>query len=172
MEISAYLLTRNHARSGLTVLTTASPQNFNLMRSYGADAVFDYHDPDCGAKIRAYTDNALRHVFDCISLEPSFAIDAAALSSDSSQELHCLALLPPDTWPVERQHDVNVRWLLAYTSFGEEFTKYGATWPPVPEHYEMGVRIWELHRKLLEEGKVKPHPVTVKEGGLAGIPEG
>ncbi|KAI4289287.1 MAG: hypothetical protein L6R35_001454 [Caloplaca aegaea] len=158
--------------SGLTVLTTASPQNFNLMRSYGADAVFDYHDPDCGAKIRAYTDNALRHVFDCISLEPSFAIDAAALSSDSSQELHCLALLPPDTWPVERQHDVNVRWLLAYTSFGEEFTKYGATWPPVPEHYEMGVRIWELHRKLLEEGKVKPHPVTVKEGGLAGIPEG
>ncbi|KAL9022220.1 MAG: hypothetical protein Q9185_000620 [Variospora sp. 1 TL-2023] len=158
--------------SGLTVLATASPQNFDLMRSYGADAVFDYHDQDCGAKIRAYTNNALRHVLDCIAEESTLAIDAAALSSDSSQELHCLTLLPPDTWPVERQHDVNVRFLLGYTSFGEEFTKFGATWPPVPEHYEAGVRFWELHGKILEEGKVKAHPVTVKEGGLAGIPEG
>lgn len=170
-------------RSGLTVIATASPQNFDLVRSRGADAVFDYHDPDCGAQIRAYTHNTLRHVLDCISLESSYRIDAAALKSTSSsssqkeeeeveEELHCLALLPTDTWPAERKHDVNVRWMLAYTSFGEEFFKFGATWPAVPEHYEMGVRFWALHARLLREGKVKPHPVAVKGGGLAGIPEG
>lgn len=67
---------------------------------------------------------------------------------------------------------MNVRWLLAYTSFGEEFSKFGANWPAVPEHYEMGVKFWELNGKLLKDGKVKPHPVTVREGGLQGVPDG
>ncbi|KAL9615659.1 MAG: hypothetical protein Q9204_008703 [Flavoplaca sp. TL-2023a] len=157
--------------SGLTVITTASPKNYSLVKSCGADAVFDYHDPDCGSKIRAFTNNNLRHVFDCISIESSYRIDAAALSSDSTQELHCLALLPTDSWPAERQ-DVNVRWMLAYTSFGEEFFKFGATYPANAEHYDMGVRFWKLNAKLLEEGKVKTHPVTVKDGGLLKLPEG
>ncbi|KAL9595420.1 MAG: hypothetical protein Q9219_006463, partial [cf. Caloplaca sp. 3 TL-2023] len=157
--------------SGLTVITTASPKNFSLLQSLGADAVFDYNDPECGSKIRAHTNNSLRYVFDCISVESSYKIDAAALSSDSSKELHCLALLPTDSWPSERK-DVNVRWLLAYTSFGEQFDKFGATWPAIPEHYEMGVKFWELNGKYLSEGKVKPHPVTVNEGGLSGIPAG
>ena len=111
------------------------------------------------------------YVFDCISVESSFKIDAAALSSDSSQELHCLTLLTPDSWPTERK-DVNVRWMLAYTSFGEYFNKFGADWPMVPEHYEVGVKFWALHAELLREGKVKPHPVTVKDGGLLMLPDG
>ncbi|KAL9037251.1 MAG: hypothetical protein Q9180_003826 [Flavoplaca navasiana] len=157
--------------SGLMVITTASPKNYSLVKSCGADAVFDYHDPDCGSKIRAFTNNNLRHVFDCISIESSYRIDAAALSSDSTQELHCLALLPTDSWPAERQ-DVNVRWMLAYTSFGEEFFKFGATYPANAEHYDMGVRFWKLNARFLEEGKVKTHPVTVKDGGLLKLPEG
>ena len=139
--------------------------------SYGADAVFDYHYRNCGEKIREFTNNTLRYVLDCISVESSFKHDAAALSSDSSQELHCLALLPPESWPSERK-DVNLRWMLAYTSFGEEFTKFGATWPAQPEHYDMGVKFWKLNGDLLQEGKVKTHPVTVKDGGLLLIPEG
>lgn len=113
----------------------------------------------------------MRYVLDCISLESSYNLDAAALSSDSSQELHCLALLPTDSWPAERK-DVNVRWMLAYTSFGEEFFKFGTTWPATPEHYAMGVKFWELNGRLLKEGKIKTHPVTVKDGGLRAIPEG
>ena len=65
-----------------------------------------------------------------------------------------------------------MRWLLAYTSLGEEFFKYGATYPVNTEHYEMGVKFWELNGRFLKEGKVKTHPVTVKDGGLLAIPEG
>ena len=157
-------------RSGLTVIATASEKNSSLVLSCGAKAVYDYHDPECGRKIRDFTNNSLRYVFDCISVESSFKIDAAALSSDS-QDLHCLALLPPESWPTERK-DVNVRWILAYTSFGEEFNKFGANWPVVPEHYEMGVKFWALNAEFLEEKKVKPHPVTVKDGGLLMLPDG
>ena len=158
-------------RSGLTVIATTSETNFSLVKSFGASAVFDYRDPDCGRKIREFTNNSLRYVFDCISIESSFRIDAAALSSDSSQELHCLALLPPDSWPAERK-DVNVRWILAYTSFGEAFSEPGTDWPVIPEHYEMGVKFWKLNAEFLKEGKVKPHPVTVRDGGLLMLPDG
>ncbi|KAI4174384.1 MAG: hypothetical protein LQ343_002319 [Gyalolechia ehrenbergii] len=168
--------------SGLEVLTTCSPKNFPLAESYGATATFSYQDADCGAQIRAHTQNKLRYVFDCISTESSYAIDAEALSSDpkstapqneqGDKQLHCLALLPPDSFPAERAKEVDVRWMLAYTSFGEEFFKFGATWKVEPEHYEMGVRFWALHGRYLAEGKVRPHPVTVREGGLGGVPEG
>lgn len=82
-----------------------------------------------------------------------------------------MALLPPDSWPTERK-DVNVRWILAYTSLGEAFSEPGTDWPVIPEHYEMGVKFWELNAEFLEDGKVKPHPVTVKDGGLLMVPDG
>ena len=82
-----------------------------------------------------------------------------------------MALLPPDSWPTERK-DVNIRWILAYTSLGEAFSEPGTDWPVIPEHYEMGVKFWKLNAEFLKEGKVKPHPVTVKDGGLLMVPDG
>jgi hypothetical protein len=34
------------------VVTTASPKNHDLVKSFGADAVFDYRDPDVVQKIK------------------------------------------------------------------------------------------------------------------------
>lgn len=53
--------------SGCKVYTTCSPRNFELCKQYGADEVFDYSDPDVGAKIREATGDALGVTFDCIS---------------------------------------------------------------------------------------------------------
>ncbi len=156
-------------RSGLTVITTASPKNFDLVKSRGADVVFDYHEPDCAEKIRAYTKNALRYVLDCISQETSFKICAEALSSDSSQSLQCVALLPVDTWP---RKDVTPQVILAYTTFGEEFLKFETKFPALKGHFDMGVKFWKLNAKLLAEGKIKTHPVMVRGGGLQAIPDG
>ena len=156
--------------SGLKVLTTCSPKNFGLVKSLGADAVFDYNEPDCAEKIRAYTEDSLYYVLDTISQEASFKICAGALSSDSSKhELHCVALLPVDTWP---RKDVNARAILAYTTFGEAFYKFEMSFPPLKDHYDFGVMFWKLSAKLLAEGKIKPHPAQIREKGLSGVPEG
>ncbi|KAI0048821.1 dehydrogenase [Auriscalpium vulgare] len=53
--------------SGLRVLVTASPHNFELLREYGADEVFDYKDPQVSQKIRAATGGKLKHAVDTIS---------------------------------------------------------------------------------------------------------
>lgn len=139
------------------------------MKSRGADAVFDYHDPDCAAKIREYSNNSLRYIFDTISTKDSFPICAAAFPAESTEELQLVALLPLDGWT---RTDVTTTVVLAYTSIGEAFSKFGMDVPPIPEHYEWASRFWKIHAKFLAEGKIKPHPVAKREGGLAAVPNG
>lgn len=38
--------------SGARVVSTASPKNHELVKSFGADEVFDYRDPEVAEKIR------------------------------------------------------------------------------------------------------------------------
>lgn len=47
--------------SGLQVITTASPKNHDLLRSLGADHLFDYRDPEVSKKIRELTNDKLAH---------------------------------------------------------------------------------------------------------------
>ncbi|KAL1853868.1 hypothetical protein Plec18170_005260 [Paecilomyces lecythidis] len=57
--------------SGYKILTTCSPYNFDLVKRLGAEAAFDYNDPNVADTIRQYTNNALKLVLDTISLEGS-----------------------------------------------------------------------------------------------------
>ena len=61
---------------------------------------------------------------------------------------------------------------MAYTTFGEAFTKYGADFPSIREHFEYGEMFWKLNARLLEEGRIKPHPVRLGSGGLRGVVDG
>ena len=136
------------------------------MKSRGADAVFDYHDPECAEKIRAYTNNSLHYVLDTVSQESSFKICADALPVDSKEELKVVTLITAATWP---RKDVKPQTILAYTTFGEAFSKFGTDFPAIKEHFEFGVMFWKLHTQLFAEGKIKTHPVTVRPGGFYGI---
>jgi NADPH:quinone reductase-like Zn-dependent oxidoreductase len=53
--------------SGFTVITTASPKNFPLMLTLGADAIYDYRDLSVVNKIKAYAQDKLMYAIDCIS---------------------------------------------------------------------------------------------------------
>jgi NADPH:quinone reductase-like Zn-dependent oxidoreductase len=54
------------ARSlGFTVIATASPRNFEYVKSFGAEHVFDYKDPEVVSKIRQASNNSLQYAYDC-----------------------------------------------------------------------------------------------------------
>jgi len=149
--------------SGLTVVVTASPRNFDFLKSLGADHVFDYKDPGCGAKIRAATDDKLKLAFDTISEHGSWDVCCAALSSEGG---HYTALLPVKDFP---RSDVKNTTTLAYTALGEKFNEQ---LPAIPPHFAFGVKWWRLSEGLINDGKIKTHPIEVRDGGLDGIPKG
>lgn len=66
--------------AGYKVVTTASPRNFELAKSLGADAVFDYRDADVVAKIKQATGDSVTKALDAISLKESQRISAEVLA--------------------------------------------------------------------------------------------
>ena len=118
--------------SGLTVVTTSSPHNFDLCKSLGADAVFDYNDPTCAEKIKEYTKDSLFYAFDTITNETTSAICAAALSSKTSQPKVYSSLLSVKDFP---RDDVENKYTLAYKAAGEYF-KMGPKGPEFPASKE------------------------------------
>jgi NADPH:quinone reductase-like Zn-dependent oxidoreductase len=68
--------------SGMHVVTTASPANFALVKSFGADEVFDYKNPEVSKQIRDATQGKLKYAVDCVSTEATVRIVVDALSEE------------------------------------------------------------------------------------------
>ncbi|GAQ03138.1 protein TOXD [Aspergillus lentulus] len=151
--------------SGYRVLTTCSPRNFDLVKSLGADAVYDYNDPNAAAEIRKATDNKLKYVLDTISLESSAKFCDEALSTEGGEYTALLIV------PIKREN-VNDRWTLGYSAVGEKFMFGDKEFPAKPEDFEFASKFWAVAEKLLAEGKVKPHRPKVCPDGLKGVLNG
>jgi hypothetical protein len=162
------------------VLTTCHATNFALVKSWGADAVLDYHDPDCPRKIREYLytgthESRLRYVLDCVSTRESYGVIEEALpepnfhddnntdtDTDPEAAVKFVTLLPPpldtDTSPRLRS-DLTPIPIPSSTTFDKaSSSKF--------------IEFWALSRGLLEKGLVRAHPVAVRGGGLGGITKG
>ncbi|KAI9653485.1 MAG: hypothetical protein M1831_006033 [Alyxoria varia] len=162
--------------SGLEPVTTCSPDNFDLVKSYGASAAFSYKDSDCGAQIRANTKNKLRHAFDCITEGSSFQICCDALSSESSEtddskKPQYSGLLPInyETFP---RKDIAARYTMAYSMNGEPKQGKNGEEPGDQREFEFLKGFTGLTEKLWGERKLKSPPELVREGGLEGVLEG
>lgn len=178
---SVMYLSNGGCRLGLTVITTSSPRNFELLQSLGADHVFDYvshtcsiterirtdmvskHESDCGQKIRSVTNDTLLQVFDTIATPEAAQICANALSSaGSGTYVNLMGVDMP-------RKDVKNIFYLGYTITGEEFWLEGETWPACKEDFDLGVEVFHLLEDLLREGLVRPHPLDLRKGGLGAV---
>ena len=156
--------------SGATVITTCSPRNNELVKTLGADAVYDYRDEACGEKIRAYTSNKLVYALDCIAEASSPRICADALSTDGARTKRYSSLLGLADFP---RDDVEKKTTNAYSAIGEEMSFTGqGTIPANAEDLQFMTLFIGIAQKLLAEGKIKPHPMSLRQGGLCGVLDG
>ncbi|CAM1511883.1 Fc.00g093960.m01.CDS01 [Cosmosporella sp. VM-42] len=159
--------------SGLTVIATTSPRNFAYLKSLGADAVFDYHTPTCGAEIRSLTQNKLRYAWDCAGGGES--ICAEALSDVEPSKYGYIAVADAE---VLRQTNPLVDgpyFVLAYDILNEPyyFPRTGHVRSSV-EEMEFARMFKEVTRELLEKGSIRCIDFTLNKGGsgLEGVIKG
>lgn len=152
--------------SGLEVITTSSPHNFPLLRSLGASHLFDYTLPTCAASIRTATSNNLAYALDCIASPTTAALCCDAIGSGGGKYS---SLLKVPSLPREDAENKNT---LMYTLFGETFHKGENEYKANGEEFEFGREFMKECEGLVGEGKVRAHPVDVREGGLEGVLEG
>ncbi|KAF2845346.1 GroES-like protein [Plenodomus tracheiphilus IPT5] len=151
---------------GCKVVTTASPHSFSLVKSYGADAVFDYHDKDVAAEIaKNYPD--IKMAVDCISEGPSFKICDTAIGKKGGQVIVLLPGAKPSISTVK--HEL----ILAYTLFGRPFKwlqPVGPKYAAIPTDRAMFAKFYAVLPKLLDV--LKPLPITREAGGMDAIQPG
>ncbi|KAH8810644.1 putative alcohol dehydrogenase [Xylogone sp. PMI_703] len=152
--------------AGYSVLTTCAPRNFDLVKSRGAEAAFDYNDPLCGQKIHTYTEGKLQLVFDTIGSEQGIQICMIALSTDPGSRYGTLLLNS-----IPRQ-DVTCTSSILLKFRGEPFDLFGKHYEGSAQEIEFAQNFTALTEKLLAEGKLIPHPVKLGRGGLGGLLDG
>jgi NADPH:quinone reductase-like Zn-dependent oxidoreductase len=152
--------------SNLEVITTCSPHNFDLVKGRGADHVFDFNSPSLVTDIRNASKEKLRHAFDCISTEATARVCAESLGPSGGKYS---SLIHVEKLPRE---DVENSLTVAYTALGEDFTFGPDKFAASQDDFDFMVQFQSLSSKLLDQGKIKPHPHHMKSGGLESILQG
>ncbi|KAI9848706.1 MAG: putative secondary metabolism biosynthetic enzyme [Sclerophora amabilis] len=150
-------------------ITTCSPANYSLAKAYGAEQVFDYRSPDCAKEIKAYTRNYLRYVLDPFTDSKSIAVCYGAMSRVGGRYA-CLEMYPD--YLLEKK-TVQVGFVMGPALLGHRLAlDYGYEREADPEMRAFGVRWYESIQWLLDQGRLKPHPLKVLPGRFDAILEG
>ncbi|KAI4199285.1 MAG: hypothetical protein LQ346_002594 [Caloplaca aetnensis] len=154
--------------SGFKVIATCSPKNFALVESYGAEKAFDYNSPSCAEDIRTYTKNTLQYAIDIIAEVKSVRLCYMAIGRAGGRYVG-FELVPEDLVKGMRR-TVKPDWVLGITMSGNEIAiggGYGSR--PNPELRAFGCEWFLRVEALIHAGKIRPHPIKLRQGGLSAV---
>lgn len=111
---------------GLKVVTTASPKNHEFVKSLGADAVFDYRDPQAVQNIRNYAGSSIKYALDTISNEETLQSVYDATSGSPLVTIDNLLGLTKENIKTDPSRKATFTGTLAYCALGKDQT-FGPT---------------------------------------------
>ncbi|KAB5590280.1 Zinc-binding oxidoreductase ToxD [Ceratobasidium theobromae] len=160
--------------SGYKVIATASPKNFDLLKSLGADVVVDYRSSDVVKQIQDATSNSLRFAFDTISEANTQTVCAKALGSapQGAAPGKVIVVLPPKKEVTELYKNVAFQHTLIYTALGRAFDWPNIHFPASAEDRAHMASWMPKLEKLVAAGQIKANPVKLWPGGLAAVNDG
>ncbi|KAI1275624.1 GroES-like protein [Xylaria sp. FL0933] len=156
--------------AGYSPLTTCSQRNAELVRQRGADVVFDRAAPDVAEQIKRYTNGRLEFVLDCIADVDSVTCCYAAIQRPGGR--YAALERVPEKLLLKRRA-VEAFLVLAPEAIGEGVSlgeKYQRS--ASQEKRALAVRCMAMFQRLLDDGKLIPHPVQLLDGWLEAIPQG
>lgn len=151
------------------MVTTCSPNNFALVKSYGADLVFDYNSQTCAKDIRTSTKNALRYVLDPFGEARTLRLCHEAIGRTGGR--YCALEQYQENLCSRKtvKHELVMGGAIA--GRGVELSEpYGI--PPRPEIGEWARPWYRSVQDLIDTEKLKPCPVKMLPGKFEGILEG
>lgn len=131
--------------------------------------MYDYTVPDVAQTIRADTKGRLRHALDCISDQPSTKCCYASLGRAAGQYASLEAIQPDWKTRTVVKHD----FIMSLEGMGREVALEGEYKRPMSDKKrELAARMFAIFQRLLDEGKLKTHPIEVVGQGCESIIKG
>ncbi|KAF7557825.1 hypothetical protein G7Z17_g378 [Cylindrodendrum hubeiense] len=154
---------------GFDPIGVCSPRNFEMVKSYGASAVFDYKAESVAQDIKRHTNGKISLAIACITDEDSIACCGAAMGPSGGR----LALLEDFEEEWTTRDDVSVDFILALEAFGHEVKLPGEYYRAAnPEKHDMVVRCFTALQPLLDQGRIRSHPTEVVGQDFESILDG
>ncbi|KAH7329709.1 alcohol dehydrogenase GroES-like domain-containing protein [Stachybotrys elegans] len=155
--------------SGYDPIVTASPASAALVKEYGAVKVVSYSSPTCGDTIRDATNGTLRHAIDCITNPESVRCCFTALGRIGARYA-CLDYALPE-WRTRKS--VKVDMPITYAMFGNEVQLKGIYHRDAdPRKLDIAMRWCKEVQSLVDQGRLRCHPVREVPGKWQGIIQG
>ncbi|KAK1447915.1 TOXD [Colletotrichum melonis] len=146
--------------AGYTVVTTASPHSSDLVKSYGADHVFNYKSENWVQEVVS-TFPDIKLALDCISEKGTGPLTAKVLQANGGK---VVTLLDQGESKVP---GVKYDMIMLYTVFGKEFAwlpPIGPRFPVDLEHRQALARFYSILPQL--SGVLRPPPIKKISGGI------
>jgi len=149
--------------SGYKVVTVASPRNHEFLRGLGADAIFDYRDPDMVQKVKDVAGNKISYVLDTVAGNETQFASVKVLAEDKPGKV--VIVLPHAEGIQDVRKDVQVTMINIFTSYGFGYAALG------PDENARRALSAFLQRVpgLVRDGKLKHIPVNKFDGGLEKV---
>ncbi|KEQ90499.1 hypothetical protein AUEXF2481DRAFT_71272 [Aureobasidium subglaciale EXF-2481] len=153
--------------AGLRVITTCSPHSNDLVKSFGADEVYNYKEKTSLDKIKV--------------AHPNIAIAFDGFSGAGSNEFCCNVVVKGgkvvslDPTAKSSVKNVEFETMIMYTVFGRAFQlvpPIGPKFPTKPDDRAGLAKFYEMLPKLVEDGKLKAPPIKHRGTGFDKIEEG
>ncbi|WVN88983.1 uncharacterized protein L203_104198 [Cryptococcus depauperatus CBS 7841] len=159
---------------GYRVLGVCSPHSFDLVKSYGADAVIDYHHHEKAIEdALKITDGGVEYALDTISEGDSFKL-VINMMGKKAKQLNAILSVPEEAKKINPS--LKSEFTVMYTLFGKAFNfmPRESNKTPIPaskEDREFGVEIFKKTPELIVKYGLKPNPIEIK-GGFGDVLEG
>lgn len=152
-------------KAGYTVVTTASPHSFDLVKRYGADRVFDYRSDTAIRDItRAFPD--MTTALDCFSEGSSTDFCANVIKSRGGK---VITLLDSGKTKIP---GVEVQMIMSFQLLGRSFAWLPPIGPKYPASEKDRQALARFYAALANHiGDIKPPPLKVLEGDFDRITE-
>ncbi|TFY56959.1 hypothetical protein EVG20_g8728 [Dentipellis fragilis] len=155
--------------AGYKVITTASPKNHALVKGLGAAVAIDYRASDVVEQIIAASGrDGVDYVFDAISEGNSAELGTKTLRKDGPRKLALVS--PLDVSNFDQSVDYYFTAPVAFLD--RDLDLMGMYFSRNKAEFNLGLDFFENAPGWLQEGRLKPSPVTMRPGGLSGVQAG
>ncbi|CAG8973050.1 hypothetical protein HYALB_00010824, partial [Hymenoscyphus albidus] len=162
----AIQLLRNY---GHIPLTTCSPANFGLVKSRGAEVVWDYKSPTCAQDIKEYTGDELELILDPMTEAKTQRLCYQAMGRGGGRYI---AL---EVWQDmnHTRESIEPTFIMGCSIIGNPIplgNGYGSE--ADPEKRVFGIKYYRDIQKLFDARKLVPHPTRIIPGEWQGVLDG
>lgn len=153
------------------IIVVASKKHNELLLKYGADEVFDYHDPNVVQQIKKKYPN-IQHLIDSVSTQETIQ-QVYKCSSDTHPVtlMQLVFLTIDDIKPEDRKENVTIIGTMIYSLTGLEVIMGEYHFPANPQYRRDAVSFIRFISPKVASGEILHMPVKVYKNGLLDIPE-